>query len=201
MVGAGIAGLTLARLLCRQGPAAGDHRAVRGGRGRVRGRPVPAGQLCPARARQLQRAHGAVAGCRAVRARPGSGRVLQSLDTSVLAGAGGPLLMVSRGDLASVLEASCASADLRRGLTVDSLVQHPDGGADVFADGRPLRRRDRLRRHVRPDPRARLRPGGGLRLRLGAVDLAGRQHPVRPGRRANGWARPGSSGCTRCQAG
>ena len=65
----------------------------------------------------------------------GSGRVLQSLDMSVLTGAVGPLLMVSRRDLVAVLEACCAQADLRRGVSVSSLTQHDDGVGAEFSDG------------------------------------------------------------------
>ncbi len=65
----------------------------------------------------------------------GSGRVLQSFDLSVLTGAGGPLLMISRSDLLCLLEASCTGADIRRGVTVSSLVQHSDAVEASFDDG------------------------------------------------------------------
>jgi FAD-dependent urate hydroxylase len=65
----------------------------------------------------------------------GSGRVLQSLGMSVLTGAVGPLLIVSRRDLAEVLETCCAQADPRRGVTVSSLTQHDDGVEAEFSDG------------------------------------------------------------------
>ncbi len=64
-----------------------------------------------------------------------SGRVLQSFDMSVLTGAVGPLLMVARADLVQILEESCADAELRRDLTITSLVQHADGVDVTFADG------------------------------------------------------------------
>jgi 2-polyprenyl-6-methoxyphenol hydroxylase-like FAD-dependent oxidoreductase len=65
----------------------------------------------------------------------GSGRVLQSLDMSVLTGAVGPLLMVSRSGLVDVLEGCCAAADLRRGVTVSSLAQDGDGVEAELSDG------------------------------------------------------------------
>jgi len=64
-----------------------------------------------------------------------SGQVLQAFDMSVLTGAAGPLLMVSRSDLIRVLEASCTTADLRRGATVRSLAQDPNAVEATFDDG------------------------------------------------------------------
>ena len=43
--------------------------------------------------------------------------------------------MTSRRGLVDVLKKSCASADLRRGVTVDSLVAHRDGVEVTFDDG------------------------------------------------------------------
>jgi 2-polyprenyl-6-methoxyphenol hydroxylase-like FAD-dependent oxidoreductase len=65
----------------------------------------------------------------------GSGRVLQAFDLSILTGAGGPLLMISRSDLVRLLEASCTDADLRRGVIVSSLVQYPDAAEVSFDNG------------------------------------------------------------------
>ncbi len=45
------------------------------------------------------------------------------------------MLMIGRAELARLLEASCASADLRRGVTVRSLVQDPDAVEVSFDDG------------------------------------------------------------------
>lgn len=64
-----------------------------------------------------------------------SGRVLQAFDLSALTGAIGPLFMVSRSNLLRILESSFARADLRRGVTVSSLVQHGDAVAVTFHDG------------------------------------------------------------------
>ncbi len=65
----------------------------------------------------------------------GSGQVLQSFDISILVGDIGPLLMINRADLVCLLESSCADADMRRGVTVTSLVQHPDEVQVGFNDG------------------------------------------------------------------
>jgi 2-polyprenyl-6-methoxyphenol hydroxylase-like FAD-dependent oxidoreductase len=65
----------------------------------------------------------------------GSGRVLQAVDMSVLTGAVGPMLMVSRADLVRVLEATCTRSELRRGVTVEALVQRPDTVEVTFDDG------------------------------------------------------------------
>ncbi len=64
-----------------------------------------------------------------------SGRVLQSFDMSVLTAALGPLLMVSRSDLVRLLESSCAGADVRRGVTVSSLNQEAERVEVRFDDG------------------------------------------------------------------
>jgi 2-polyprenyl-6-methoxyphenol hydroxylase-like FAD-dependent oxidoreductase len=65
----------------------------------------------------------------------GSGRVLQRFDMSVLTRAAGPMLMISRPDLVCLLQASCTSAALRRGMTVTSLIQHPGAVEVTFSDG------------------------------------------------------------------
>ena len=64
-----------------------------------------------------------------------SGRVLQALDMSILTGAVGPMLMISRSGLVRLLEACCPTADIRRGVTVASLVQHADTVEVAFDDG------------------------------------------------------------------
>ena len=65
----------------------------------------------------------------------GSGRVLQAFDMSVLTGSIGPLLMISRAELLRVLETTCSRADLRRGVTVSSLLQHAEEVEVSFDDG------------------------------------------------------------------
>ena len=135
VVGAGIAGLTLGGLLCRQKrPPVIVERSASPADGYAIGL-YPLGSCVlhglgayrelAARSLALER----------YELSAGSGRVLQSLDMSVLTGAVGPLLMVSRRDLVEVLEACCASADLRRGVTVSSLTQHGDVLEAVFSDG------------------------------------------------------------------
>jgi 2-polyprenyl-6-methoxyphenol hydroxylase-like FAD-dependent oxidoreductase len=135
VVGAGIAGLTLGGLLCRQErPPVIVERSASPADGYAIG-------LYPLGSCVLHGlgAYGELAARSLVLKRyelsAGSGRVLQSLDMSVLTGAIGPLLMVSRRDLVEVLEACCAPADLRRGVSVSSLTQHGDGVEAVFSDG------------------------------------------------------------------
>jgi FAD-dependent urate hydroxylase len=137
IVGAGVAGLTLAGGLCRQGrPPVIIERSGPG--------PAAAGYaigLYPLGSCVLhglgayrQLVDRSLVAKRYVLA-SGSGRVLQAVDMSVLTGAAGPLLMVSRSDLVGLLEASCRAADLRRGVTIDALAQDPDGVEVTFAGG------------------------------------------------------------------
>lgn len=135
LVGAGIAGLTLGGLLCRQErPPVIVERSVSAGDGYAIGL-YPLGSCVlhglgaypKLAARSLVLARYELAA--------GSGRVLQSLDMSVLTGAVGPLLMLSRRDLVEVLEACCGPADLRRGVTISSLTQHEDAVEAEFSDG------------------------------------------------------------------
>lgn len=135
VVGAGIAGLTLGGLLCRQGrPPVIVERSGSATDGYAIG-------LYPLGSCVLHGlgAYGKLAERSLVLERyelaTGSGRVLQSLDMSVLTGAVGPLLMVSRCDLVDILEACCAAADLRRGVTVSSLTQHGGAVEVEFSDG------------------------------------------------------------------
>jgi FAD-dependent urate hydroxylase len=135
VIGAGVAGLTLGGLLCRQQrPPVIVERSASGGDGYAIGL-YPLGSCVlhglgayrelAARSLVLHRYELAA----------GSGRVLQSLDMSVLTGAVGPLLMVSRRGLVDVLEACCAAADLRRGVTVSSLAQDGDSVEAELSDG------------------------------------------------------------------
>ncbi len=64
----------------------------------------------------------------------GSSRLLKAFDMSVLTAAAGPMLMVSRTDLVRLLEQSCPTADLRRGVTVTALVEHEDAVDVTFDD-------------------------------------------------------------------
>ncbi len=67
--------------------------------------------------------------------RSASGRPLQAMDMSLLTGAVGPMLMVSRTTLVEVLETGCANADLRRGVTVTDLRHEGEQVAVTFDDG------------------------------------------------------------------
>lgn len=135
VIGAGMAGLTLAARLCQQGRAPVIVERARYFEGGYALGLYPLGscvlhglgtyEALVERALVLERYELASS----------SGQVLQSLDMSVLTGAVGPLLMVSRSDLLRLLETSCAEADLRRGVTVSSLVQRPDAVEVGFDDG------------------------------------------------------------------
>jgi len=135
VVGAGIAGLTLGGLLCRQErPPVIVERSASPADGYAIGL-YPLGSCVlhglgayrelAARSLVLERYELSAS----------SGRVLQSLDMSVLTSAVGPLLMASRSDLVEVLEGCCAPAELRRGVSVSSLTQHRDGVEAEFSDG------------------------------------------------------------------
>lgn len=135
IVGGGVAGLTLAARLCQQGrsPVVVE-RTTSAERGYALGL-YPIGscvlhglgsyEALAEQARALDRYELA----------DDSGRVLQSLDMSVLTGAVGPLLMISRASLLRLLKASCTGADVRQGVTVSSLVQHSDTVEVMFDDG------------------------------------------------------------------
>jgi 2-polyprenyl-6-methoxyphenol hydroxylase-like FAD-dependent oxidoreductase len=135
IVGGGMAGLTLAGRLCQQGRAPVIVERARSVEGGYALGLYPVGSCVlhglgsyrelVSRAIVLQRYELA----------DGSGRVLQSFDLSVLTGAGGPLLMISRSDLLRLLEASCTGAELRRGVTVSSLARHADAVEVSFDDG------------------------------------------------------------------
>ena len=64
-----------------------------------------------------------------------SGRLLQSLDLSRLTGQVGPLVMIDRGSLLGILESASADADLRRGVSVTSLVREGTAVEVCFDDG------------------------------------------------------------------
>ena len=64
-----------------------------------------------------------------------SGQVLQSFDLSILTGDIGPLLMISRAHLLRLLESSCPDAEIRRGVTVTSIVQDANAVEVSFDDG------------------------------------------------------------------
>jgi len=135
VIGAGIAGLTLAGRLCQQGrPPVIVERSVSPDSGYAIGL-YPLGSCVlhgigayddlERRAIALERYQLASV----------AGRVLQSFDMQVLTAAAGPLHMVTRPDLLSLLEPSCRQAELRRGMTVASLAQAPGSVTVTFDDG------------------------------------------------------------------
>ncbi len=135
IVGGGMAGLTLAARLCQQGrvPVIVERsRSVEGGYALGL---YPVGSCVLHGLGSYQELVDRAIVLERYELADGSGRVLQSFDMSVLTGAGGPLLMISRSELLRLLEASCIGADLRRGVTVSSLVQCSDAVDVSFDDG------------------------------------------------------------------
>ena len=65
----------------------------------------------------------------------GSDRTMQTMDMSVLTDAVGPMLMVPRAGLVDVLELSCHAVEIRRGVAVRSLAPHRDEVVATFDDG------------------------------------------------------------------
>lgn len=135
VIGAGVAGLTLAARLCQQGrPPVVAERSVSADHGYAIGL-YPLGSCVlhglgtyDALARQ------AVA-LERYEVSSVAGRLLLSLDMSVLTSGAGPLYMVTREDLLRLLESSCVPAELRRGVSVRSLAQQPDDVTVTFDDG------------------------------------------------------------------
>ena len=104
-----------------------------------------------------------------------AGRVLQDFDMSVLTDSTGPMLMVARDDLVCLLEQSCRAAELRRGVTVRSVVPNGDALDVTFTDGK-VERFDvvvALRRDQLSDPESGVRSRERIQLRMDAVDLVG----------------------------
>ncbi len=136
VIGAGIAGLTLAGRLCQQGrPPVLVERAVSADSGGYAIGLYPMGSCVlhglgaydelTRRAITLDRYELTSA----------AGRVLQSFDMAVLTAAAGPLHMVTRADLLGLLEPTCRQAELRRGVTVASLAQAEGSAMVTFDDG------------------------------------------------------------------
>jgi 2-polyprenyl-6-methoxyphenol hydroxylase-like FAD-dependent oxidoreductase len=134
VIGAGIAGLTLAGRLCQQGrPPVIVERAVSADSGYAIGlyplgscvlHGIGAYEELARRAVALQRYELAST----------TGRVLQSFDMTALTAAAGPLHMVTRAELLGLLEPSCRQAELRRGVMVASLAQAPGCVTVTFDD-------------------------------------------------------------------
>ncbi len=64
-----------------------------------------------------------------------AGRLLQRVDMSRLTGEVGPWVMMSRHELVDLLEDACGGAGIRRGVTVSSCVQVGAGVDVTFSDG------------------------------------------------------------------
>ncbi|MEM9658552.1 MAG: NAD(P)/FAD-dependent oxidoreductase, partial [Planctomycetota bacterium] len=66
----------------------------------------------------------------------GSGRILQNVDLSLFTGEIGPMVVISRTDMIDILHEAAGDADIRMGTTV-SHIDQPDGGpAEVqLSDG------------------------------------------------------------------
>ena len=135
VIGAGIAGLTLAGRLCQQGrPPVIVERSAAPDVGYAIGL-YPLGSCVMHGLGTYERLRERATVLERYELASETGQVLQAFDMSVLTGAVGPLLMVSRRDLVCLLETSCAGADLRRGVTVTSLAQRPDAVEVTFSDG------------------------------------------------------------------
>ena len=135
IVGAGLAGLTLAGRLCQQGRAPVIVERAESIEGGYALGLYPLGScVLHGLGTYEQLAEEAIALERYELA-SGSGQVLQSFDLSILTGEIGPLLMISWADLVRLLESSCADAEIRRGVTVTSIVQDADGAEVSFDDG------------------------------------------------------------------
>ncbi len=134
IVGAGIAGLTLAGRLCQQGrPPAVIDRSGAPETGYALGLyPLGASVLHGVAYRSLLE-RGLVV--HRYQLADGAGRVLQSVDMSRLTGQIGPMVMVGRAELVDLLEEGCVTADLRRKVTVDSLSQDQTGVDVALSDG------------------------------------------------------------------
>lgn len=135
IVGAGLAGLTLAARLCQQGRAPVIVERASSIEGGYALGPYPLGSCVLHGLGTYEQLVKRSIPLKRYELASGSGRVLQEFDLSILTGAGGPLLMITRSDLVRLLEASCTDADLRWGVTVSSLIQHPDTVEVSFDDG------------------------------------------------------------------
>jgi FAD-dependent urate hydroxylase len=135
IIGAGVAGLTLAARLCQQGrPPVIVERSAAADRGYAIGLYPLGSCVLHGLGNYDELARHAIA-LERYEVTSATGRVLQVLDTSVLTAAAGPLYMVTRQDLLRLLESSCTQAELRRGVTVRSLAQAPGDVMVTFGDG------------------------------------------------------------------
>jgi len=141
IIGAGVAGLTLAARLTQQGrPPVVIERSAEPGAGYAIGL-YPMGSCVLhglGRYRELL-ARGLVVSDYEIADH--TGRVLKRVDMSVLTGKVGPLVMIGRAGLLEILQGACAGADIRRSVGVASLAQDGDG-VDVTLDDGGVERAD-----------------------------------------------------------
>jgi 2-polyprenyl-6-methoxyphenol hydroxylase-like FAD-dependent oxidoreductase len=134
VIGAGIAGLTLAGRLCQQGrPPVIVERSVSAESGYAIGL-YPLGSCVLHGLGTYDELAGRAVALERYELTSAAGRVLQSFDMTVLTAAAGSLLMVTRTELLGVLESSCERAEMRRGVMVRSLSQAPGGVTVTFDD-------------------------------------------------------------------
>jgi len=141
IIGAGIAGLTLAARLAQQGrPPVVIEKSTDPGAGYAIGL-YPMGS-CVLHGLGCYRellARGLVVNDYEIADH--AGRVLKRIDLSVLTGKVGPLVMIERAGLLAILHGACAGVEIRRGAGVTSLAQDRDG-VDVTLDDGGVERAD-----------------------------------------------------------
>jgi 2-polyprenyl-6-methoxyphenol hydroxylase-like FAD-dependent oxidoreductase len=122
VIGAGLAGLTLAARLCQQGrPPVVVERSKSTDAGYAIGL-YPLGSCVFHGLGTYEQLAGQSVSVGTYELANGTGRVLQAFDMSVLTGGMQPMLMASRTDLVRLLETSCTTAEMRRGVNVTSIV-------------------------------------------------------------------------------
>ena len=135
VIGAGVAGLTLAARLCQQGrPPVIAERSASADIGYAIGL-YPLGSCVLHGLGTYGELAGQAVALQRYEVASAAGRVLQAVDMSVLTAASGPLYMVTRPGLLRLLESSCAHAEMRRGVTVRSLAQGRVALTVTFDDG------------------------------------------------------------------
>jgi 2-polyprenyl-6-methoxyphenol hydroxylase-like FAD-dependent oxidoreductase len=135
VVGAGVAGLTLAARLCRQGgpPLIVEREATQEAGYALALYPLGANVVHGLGAYAELTSLGLLARC--YRLADGGGRLLQEVDVDRLTGAVGPMVLLSRADLLDLLRRAAAPASLVRGVTVIALQQDRDAVDVVLSDG------------------------------------------------------------------
>ena len=126
VVGAGVAGLTLAARLSQQGrPPLVVERSPKDEHGYAIGL-YPLGSCVLHGLGTYETLRERSEAIRRYEMADESGAILQAFDMSVLTAAAGPMLMLSRSQLLDVLASSCARAEIRRGVMVRTLAQRDD---------------------------------------------------------------------------